>query len=382
MTEGNAAHTARERGAHVPFPCLPDYAGANVSGVLPSLLGGTALPSWIPSVVTGAPTVVLVVLDGLGWTQFEERRDIAPHLSTLDGGSITTVAPSTTATALTSIATGLTPAEHGVLGYRMLMRGRVTNMLRWASDAGERRHDVSPREFQPARAFCGQRVPYVTSHELIGTSFSEAHLFGGVPHGYRALSSLPVVVADLVAQGASFVHAYYPGIDKIAHERGFGEFYDAELHAVDQMIGDLLRRLPSDAVILVTADHGQVDVGDRIVYPSDEILRLVEFQSGEGRMRWMHARPGAENELFDAACAEFGRFAWVKRRSETIDEGWFGPHFPKPMTTRLGDVVVAPFEPVSLFEAADSGPFELICRHGSLTRDEVLVPLIAGRGLR
>ena len=117
-------------------------------------------------------------------------------------------------------------------------------MLRWATDEGVRRHDVSPREFQPARAFCGQRVPYVTSQELIGSSFSDAHLFGGVAHGYRALSSLPVVVSELVRSGATFVHAYYPGVDKIAHERGFGEFYDAELACADRMVDDLLNRLP------------------------------------------------------------------------------------------------------------------------------------------
>lgn len=381
VIEGRTDRTASGGSGPRPVPCLPDYTGANVSGLIPSLLGGAPLPNWMPEVVDGASSVVLVVLDGLGWHQLEERRDLVPHLSSLVGGAITTVAPTTTATALTSIATGLTPAEHGVLGYRMLMRGAVTNMLRWATDAGERRSDVPPRELQPARAFCGQRVPYVTSQELIGSSFSDAHLFGGEPHGYRALSSLPVVVADLVANGASFVHAYYPGIDKIAHERGFGEFYDAELVAADQMIGDLLKRLPDDAAVLVTADHGQVEVGDQIVYPSEEILQLMELQSGEGRMRWMHARSGAVDELFAAACAEFGGFAWVKRRSEVIDEGWFGSRFPTPMMNRLGDVVVAPFESVSLFEAADSGPFELMCRHGSLTEDEVLVPLIAGRGL-
>ena len=175
------------------------------------------------------------------------------------------------------------------------------------------------------------------------------------------------------------MHAYYPGIDKIAHERGFGEFYDAELACADRMVDDMLDRLPRDTVVLVTADHGQVEVGDRLLYPSDDVLRLLELQSGEGRMRWMHARPGAEEELFEAACEEFGDVAWVRRRSEVIEEGWFGPHFPAPMSGRLGDVVIAPFAPVSLFEEADSGPFNLICRHGSLTEDEVLVPLIAGQ---
>lgn len=363
-----------------PTPCIPEYRGANVCGIVPGLLGGANLPDWMPPAVADASAVVVLVLDGLGWRQLEQRANVAPVLNSLAGGPISTVAPSTTATALSSIATGLTPAEHGILGYRMLMRGAVTNMLRWATDEGVRRHDVSPREFQPARAFCGQRVPYVTSQELIGSSFSDAHLFGGVAHGYRALSSLPVVVSELVRSGATFVHAYYPGVDKIAHERGFGEFYDAELACADRMVDDLLNRLPRDAVVLVTADHGQVEVRDRLLYPSDDLLRLIELQSGEGRMRWMHARPGAEVELFEAACEEFGGVAWVRRRSEAIAEGWFGPHFPAPMNGRLGDVVIAPFAPVSLFEEADSGPFNLICRHGSLTEDEVLVPLIAGQG--
>ncbi|MEG3600202.1 MAG: alkaline phosphatase family protein [Actinomycetota bacterium] len=361
-------------------PCIPEYGGANVCGIIPGLLGGADLPDWMPPVVADASAVVVLVLDGLGWRQLEQRANVAPVLNSLAGGPISTVAPSTTATALSSIATGLTPAEHGILGYRMLMRGAVTNMLRWATDEGVRRHDVSPREFQPARAFCGQRVPYVTSQELLGSSFSDAHLFGGVAHGYRALSSLPVVVSELVRSGATFVHAYYAGVDKIAHERGFGEFYDAELACADRMVDDVLNRLPRDAVVLVTADHGQVEVGDRLLYPSDNLLRLIELQSGEGRMRWMHARPGAEVELFEAACEEFGGVAWVRRRTEAIAEGWFGPHFPAPMTGRLGDVVIAPFAPVSLFEEADSGPFNLICRHGSLTEDEVLVPLIAGEG--
>ena len=349
-------------------------------GIIPGVLGGAELPGWMPSVVADASAVVVLVLDGLGWRQLGARANVAPVLNSLIGGPISTVAPSTTATALSSIATGLTPAEHGILGYRMLMRGAVTNMLRWATDEGVRRHDVSPRELQPARAFCGQRVPYVTSQELIGSSFSDAHLYGGVAHGYRALSSLPVVVSDLVKSGATFVHAYYPGVDKIAHERGFGEFYDAELACTDRMVDDLLSRLPRDAVVLVTADHGQVEVGDRLLYPSDEVLRMIDLQSGEGRMRWMHARAGAEEELYEAAREEFGDVAWVRRRSEVIEEGWFGQHFPAPMNGRLGDVVIAPFAPVSLFEEADSGPFNLICRHGSLTEDEVLVPLIAGEG--
>ena len=111
-----------------------------------------------------------------------------------------------------------------------------------------------------------------------------------------------------------FVYAYYGGIDKIAHERGFGDFYDAELRAADRLVGDLLEVLPPGAVLLVTADHGQVEVGDNIVTPSAELLSLVSLQSGEGRFRWLHARRGATDELLAAAIAEFGDTAWVHDR--------------------------------------------------------------------
>jgi hypothetical protein len=362
-------------------PVLPDYSGANLVGIVPALLGGGPLPSWLPVPVQGASSVILVVLDGLGWNQLHERRDIAPTLTAMSGGAITSVVPSTTATALTSISTGLPPSEHGIVGYRVWVRGQVTNMLRWWSSDGDQRTSLPPAEMQPHRPFCGQRVPYVTSAELVGSAFSEAHLRGGRPIGYRAGSSLPVLAAQEAAGGEPFVHAYYAGIDRIAHERGFGPFYDAELRAADRLVADIIDRVGPDTAVLVTADHGQVEVGDRILAPSAGVLRCTQFQSGEGRMRWFHARPGSADELYVRLVEQFADIGWVKRRAEVIQEGWFGNDVPSPVAARLGDVVVAAREPVSLDDPDDSGPYDLVCRHGSLTPDEMLVPLIAARGV-
>ena len=362
-------------------PVLPDYAGANVTGIIPGLLGGGSCPTWFPEVVRSASSVVLVVLDGLGWTQLQQRADIAPTMAAMEGRAITTVVPSTTATALTSISTGLPPSEHGIIGYRVWAGGQVTNMLRWMAGDSDRRAALPPSQMQPHRPFCAQRVPYITSRELIGSAFSEAHLRGGEPIGYRAASSLPVLVAEEIGRGAAFVHAYYAGIDRIAHERGFGAFYDAELRTADRLVADVMASVGPDTAVVVTADHGQVEVGDRILHPNDSVLRRTTFQSGEGRMRWFHARPGAAEDLYHAVVEQFADSGWVRRRSEVIDEGWFGPTVPTPIASRMGDVVVAAREPVSYDDPEDSGPFELICRHGSLTEDEMLVPFIAARGV-
>lgn len=365
-------------------PLLPDYAGANVRGIVPALLGpgpwSDTLPSWMPDPVAKADQAVLLVLDGLGWDQLQERPHLAPTLMSMSGGPITTVAPTTTATALTSIATGLPPAEHGLLGYRMMLSGEVLNVLRWHSAAGDRRRALPPVDIQPFPAFLGHPVPVVSPAELQGSAFTEAHLRGSRPVGWRAASGIPVEVAIQLRAGERFVYAYYGGVDKIAHERGFGDFYDAEVHTADRLVADLLDVLPAGAALLVTADHGQVHVADNIVTPAPELMAMVAHQSGEGRFRWWHARRGAAADLLSASTDAYADIAWVVSRQQTIDEGWFGPTLPPPVATRLGDVALVARQPVSFFDPDDSGPFELVCRHGSMTSAEVLVPLLAAIG--
>jgi hypothetical protein len=331
----------------------------------------------MPAAASAARQVVLLVLDGLGWEQLQERAEAAPTLHAMAGGPITTVAPSTTATALTSITTGLTPGEHGVVGYRMDMAGEVMNVLRWHTAQGDVRRQIEPRTTQPFAPFMGERTPVVSKTELEQSAFSEAHLRGCRPMGWRSPSSLPVIVGDLLLAGEPFVYAYYDGIDKIAHERGFGSFYDAELRTADRLVADTIARLPPGAVLLVTADHGQVHVGDHTLPPHADVLRLTRHQSGEGRFRWLHARPGAAGELLDAARQHHSDVAWVHSRAEMIEAGWFGPVVSPPVAARYGDVALVTHAPVSFHDPADGGPFPLVCRHGSLTSAEMLVPLLA-----
>ncbi|MFT4658110.1 MAG: putative AlkP superfamily pyrophosphatase or phosphodiesterase [Candidatus Aldehydirespiratoraceae bacterium] len=361
-------------------PIIPDYAGANVRGIIPAILGPTSwantLPNWMPDAVRAADAVVMLVIDGLGWDQLQDHAHLAPTMMSMQGQSIHTVAPTTTATALSSITTGLTPGEHGLVGYRMALGGEVMNVLRWAVGDQQVRRSHPPREVQPFEPFLGERVPVVAQGELQKSGFSEAHLRGCDPVGWRSPSSIAVEAAAQVAAGERFVYCYYNGVDKIAHERGFGPFYDAELRFSDLLVAELIGALPAGTAVIVTADHGQVDVGKRILHPSDELLGPVAMQSGEGRFRWLHCRPGDVATVADAATSEFGDVAWVVTKEQVLDEAWFGPTVAPPIQRRLGDVALCPFEPVSFHEDGDSGPFELVCRHGSLTSAEVNVPLL------
>jgi len=363
-------------------PIIPDYAGANVRGIVPALLGPSTwsagtLPRWMPKPVVDSEQCVLLVLDGLGWDQFQTHWDLMPTLSTFVGQSIHTVAPTTTATALTSITTGLTPGEHGLVGYRMMLGGDVLNVLRWAVDDKIVRRQQPPPAVQPFDPFLGYAVPVVSMAELENSAFSEAHLRGSTPVGWRAPSSIAVTAAAQIAAGERFVYCYYGSIDKIAHERGFGPYYEAELRAADRLVADMLEALPSGTSLMITADHGQVHVGDNIIHPSEELLRGVTVQSGEGRFRWLHTSPGAQMDVAQTATAEVGDTAWVVTKEQVIDEGWFGPTVAPPVRARLGDVALVARDDVTFHENADSGMYQLICRHGSLTSAEVNVPLVA-----
>jgi hypothetical protein len=85
-------------------------------------------------------------------------------------------------------------------------------------------------------------------------------------------------------------------------------------------------------------------------------------------------------DLHAAASAECSALAWIVTREQMLDEHWFGPTITPPIAARLGDVALVAHQPVSYWEPADSGPFELVCRHGSLTPAEVYVPLVAALG--
>jgi predicted AlkP superfamily pyrophosphatase or phosphodiesterase len=362
-------------------PILPDYGGACLDRVVPAILRRRQeAPPWLPALVTSADQVVLVVLDGLGWEQLQERGHLAPTLSAMAGGPITTVAPSTTATALTSLATGAPPAEHGVVGYRMVVgNDEVLNVLRWSTPSGDARERIPPDTMQRLEPFLGTKPPVVTRAEFAESGFSRAHLAGSDLYGWRYPSTLVCQVVGLLTEGHPFVYAYYAGIDAVAHEFGFGFAYDAELAAADRLVADLIDVLPAGVAVVVTSDHGQVDVRDRVERLHPDVVAWTTMLSGEGRFRWLHARPGLVDRLADVARHHHGHHAWVRTRQEIEAEGWLGGPIPHEIARRLGDVAVVAHEPIAFHDPADTGSMELVCRHGSLTSAEMLVPLVAAR---
>ena len=358
-------------------PIRPAFGEGCITELMPMLVGvaDTDLPAGF-----GAGPRVLLVLDGLGWEQLQRFATILPTIASFVGGPITTVAPSTTAAALTSITTALPPGEHGVIGYRMMVDDQVFNCLRWGTaDRPDARRTVPPQSIQPYDPFLGTRMPMVTKAEFRKSGFTEAHLRGGQLAGYRTTSVLVHEVARLVREGEPSVYAYYDGVDKVAHEYGIGSEYEAELAFVDRMVADLMAALPSGADLMITADHGQVDCGNGLIPLDPDVLDLVDGLSGEARFRWLHAGPGRVDELLAAATERHGHHAWVLGLDQMMEDRWFGRAMSAEVRSRLGDVALLPFEPIGFDDPDDTGPMELIGRHGSATSAEMLVPCVVAR---
>ncbi len=371
-----------------PEPHLPDYGGACIASVVPALfatLAGGAPPPWLPPSAAAAEQVVLVVLDGLGFEQLAARRALAPTLADAEGAArpITSVVPSTTACALTSLTTGCPPARHGLLGYRLASEGdRVLNILRWSvtgTEARDARRLVPPRTVQRCAPFPGATgpVPVVSREGFGATGFTAAHLGDAPLTPYAVTSTIAVEVRRLLAAGQPFTYVYYDGLDKVAHAYGLGEHFDAELEAVDRLVAELAGLLPRRAALVVTADHGQVEVGPAVEVLGPDVMDGVRLLTGEGRFRWLHAEPGAADDVARAARERYEDRAWVVTRQTAIEDGWFGGGLAPEVAARLGDVALVPYEPIAFLDPADTGESRLAARHGSMTPAEMLVPLLA-----
>ncbi len=355
-------------------PVRPDYEGACLNNAVRAL---KSRAGWVPEPVREARSVVLFVIDGLGWSIVESNRDLMPTISSMEGTAISTVVPSTTTTALTSLTTGLTPAEHGIVGYRLLVGDGVLNVLRWSTQTG--RPLPAPEDLQPRLAFNGEPLPVVTRAEFAATGFTAVHLRGARFCGWHAVSSIAVLSARLVAEGESFVYAYYGNADLVFHMHGLDdEFLSAELAFVDTAVAGMLDALPSSCALVVAADHGHVAFEDWV--DIDDLDPLIATQSGEARFRYLHARPGAAAELLEAAKDLHSSRAWVLGRDELIQEGLIGPAPTGSVRQRLGDVVLAARAPIGFIDPANQGETRLRSGHGSLTSEEMLVPFLAARG--
>lgn len=394
--------------------------GGSLADVLPAaadLLGAPVREEAAPLTAAlgeahdGAEQVCVLLVDGLGERLLAARSGHAPRMRSMTaaagapGAAVLAAGyPSTTATSTASLGTGLHPGQHGLLGYQVRdpATGVLFNELSWetapgaggpgAGAAGAPPPD--PRRWQPRPtvfehlAASGVDVTRVGPGFFDGSGLTEATSRGG---RFRAASSLPArVEAGLGAlrsaartRTRALVHVYWGDLDKAGHTHGWASpQWSDELERVDAAVADLLAGLPPRAVLLVTGDHGMVDVPDDArwdVAGDPELAAGVEVVAGEPRAPQLHCAPGAAADVLATWRERLGHVLEVASREEAVEAGWFGPHgMDAALQERAGDVVAAATGVASVHDSRVQRPelAGLVGMHGGRTPDEVLVPLL------
>jgi hypothetical protein len=328
--------------------------------------------------------VVVLLVDGLGWELLRAHADVAPFLGTLGLASapVETGFPSTTATSMASFGTGAVPGRHGLVGYSFALGDGepVMNALRWDSSADPLDVQPLPTVFERA-ADHGVAVTHVALRHFEGSGLTRAALRGARYAGADTMGEVVQATAEACRiPGRALVYAYTGDLDNVGHVRGCGSpGWRTQLEHVDLLARQLVDVLPPDAMLLVTADHGMVDVGpgDRVDFDTEPVLSAgVRALGGEPRARHVYARPGAADDVLAAWRHRLGPGTVVLSRQEAVAAGWFGEVSPAVLC-RIGDVVTAPSEPTAVV-ASRAKPREaaLVGYHGSSTSAERLVPML------
>jgi len=229
-------------------------------------------------------------------------------------------------------------------------------------------------------------VHLVGQREFAKSGFTRAALRGGDYHGVHSVGDLVATVVRMLGEGRrSFVYAYDPTLDRTGHVRGVDSLaWRLQLAHVDLLVRQLVERLPRDAALVVTGDHGMVDLrAEQRLDLADEpeLATGVRLLAGEARARHVYARPGAAGDVLATWRALVGDAMWVLPGEQAVEAGWFGPRLADHVRPRIGDVVAAAFGPIGVVQREiDPTQAQLTGHHGSLTSAELLVPFLELRG--
>src|SRR3954447_1422167 len=411
VADVDAARRGNAAGVH---PLATGYTFAALPATVERLLvgddgpNGAREPRGLPRAALGdAPPrverVALVLLDAFGWRFFTRYADRHPLLRRMlaEGtvAKLTTQFPSTTAAHVTTVHSGLPVCEHGTYEwniYEPSLDALVTPLMFSFAGDGQRdtlrRARVDPRTLYPTatlyRRLAARGVRSLAFHpaSFAPSTYDGVLLDGAAQHPYDTIAGgLATLATALAAAPApAYAYLYVDTLDAIGHDRGpSSAAFDAEAVRCLDAIEAALGALPAGTLLLLVADHGQVDVDPErthfvnVLWP--EIRAHLRHgrggrplaPAGSARDLFLHSAPGARDELVGRLRELLGAHAEVHATADLVAEGLFGPAIGDRLRARLGDVCVLP-APDETVWWRERGRFNMRFRghHGGLTREE------------
>jgi len=374
---------------------LPDYGAKELGAVLPAALAAAGAAHAVlgrdaerDRLILGLPKarhVVVVILDGLGHHQLESRRGHAPFLRSIVSDVVTAGYPTTTATSLSLFGTGQAAGQTGMTGYsaRNPRTGELANLISWEGADPPEVWQPMPSLLEEADR-AGVTVTTLGKRTFAGSGLTHAVLRGGLFVGAERLADrIDVALAATKAPGVSY--CYWGEIDAAGHRYGWqSEEWVAALEDADREFRRLAASLGPQTLMVVTADHGMVDVTGASrwdIGAQPELARDVELVAGEPRALHLHVREGRAPAVAERWQAILGDGGVALTQADAEEAGMFGPisDLARP---RIGDVVVAMAGRSTVVDSRtqSSQSMALIGVHGSLTPEELMVPLLMAEG--
>jgi hypothetical protein len=392
----------------LPGPDPADlFVPADPADVVVPRHGSRTLAEVVPAVVarlTGRPQddplglalagdrVVVLVVDGLGSRQLARRPGVAPLLSGLPGDDIDAAFPTTTVTSLASLGTGSPASQHGLVGYAFALPDHSQPLAPLGWRVGLRgggfdaRTVVVPEALVPdptafERAYAaGVATTVVLDPDFPDSGLSRAVLRGGERRTGRGLRDVLGLAVDAVtsADGPAVAYAHHPLVDWAGHTDGAcSEAWCDAVHDVDRVLREVRAGLGPDVTVLVTADHGMVDVPEPDVVELRDLPGLldgVRVLAGEPRVRQLALEPDADVEEVAARWrTALGERALVVPRSTALP--WFGPDPSPTAVAHIGELVVVARRGSMVHADVDPHGGRHLGQHGGPSRAERLVPL-------
>jgi Type I phosphodiesterase / nucleotide pyrophosphatase len=343
----------------------------------------------------GLPTVsgaVVVLADGLGAAALRSSaghaRTLAPLLGSTASSIIDAGFPTTTASAIARLTTGVDPGQNGMVGYSVFdpSADQIINQLTgWAG--------IDPDTWQPTQTVFQRASEEGIAASCIGparysdTGFTRAVLRGASYLSAETITDRFDTAFRLLAdrRQRNLIYLYLPELDKIGHSRGSESTqWATQLEAIDTAIRDFSLRLGTKDGLILTADHGVLDVPARshvLFDHTPELTEGIRFVAGEPRCLHLHFDKDASVPLRDSVTAAWrsleGERSWIATREEAIAAGWFGTVLPKVLP-RIGDLLIAARKNIAYYDtrSSTSRGRAMIGQHGSWSPEEIQVPLL------
>ncbi|NCV80065.1 MAG: alkaline phosphatase family protein [Actinobacteria bacterium] len=322
----------------------------HLSQVTPSIFSSLGLDSAVDHLAVGPSPKgreLLFLIDGFGFDTFEKYAEIMPTMSRMfNHGLIHTAFPSTTATSLATLTTGVMPGAHGMLGYTVQVPrsgGRLLNALKW----DER---VDPENWQPVETLfqrasnAGITVTHVAAKRYENSGFTRAVFRGAHYKGANVVADLIGETKAALQATPSFVYLYVNDLDSAGHSDGVGsDKWIAALSMIDQMVSQLMKEVPTGTRFWVTSDHGMVNAEEKVIIGQDNpLLKGVSVVAGEPRARHIYLQNDSLTARAEAASLwqEYLRDkALVLTREEALSSNLFGTEVSADAVDRMGEII-------------------------------------------